>query len=174
MADISGFNANDIEPSQPRELIRPGDYPAVIIDSEMVPTSDGLGQMLKFVHEIIDGPYKGRKLTSRHNLVNRSAEAVRIAKQELSAICRAVGVLTPNDSSELHGRVLMIVVGTKKRNDTGEITNEIKGHKPRQQPGTQPAATNGATGTPGPFSRPEGQSAPPAPPPPPQKAPWSR
>lgn len=174
MADLTGYNANDYEPSQPRELIRNGEYPAIIIDSAMEPTQSG-GQMLKLVHEIIDGPYKGRKLTSRHNLVNRSDEAVRIARQELSAVCRAVGVLTPNDSVQLHGLPLLIVVGSKKRTDNGEIVNEIKGHKPRQQRGAQQPAASGAQP---PVQQPtgsgNGNGAAAAAPPATTRAPWSR
>jgi len=56
---------------------------------------------------------------------------VKIARAELSAICRAVGVLTPRDSCELHNLPLVITVKCKKRPDTGEITNEIKGYSPK-------------------------------------------
>ena len=54
--------------------------------------------------------------------------SVQIAQTELSAICRAVGVLAPNDSVELHNLPLVISVKCKKRDDTGDVTNEVKGY----------------------------------------------
>ena len=51
---------------------------------------------------------------------------MQIAKAELSAICRAVGVLAPNDSTDLHDLPLVIHVKCKKWPDTGDISNEVK------------------------------------------------
>lgn len=42
---------------------------------------------------------------------------VKIARGELSAVCRAVGVMAPKDSVELHNIPLEINVGLKKRDD---------------------------------------------------------
>ena len=61
------------------------------------------------------------------NLENPSQTAVKIARAELSAICRAVGVMTPSDSTDLHNLPLVIKVKCKKRKDTGDLTNEVKG-----------------------------------------------
>jgi hypothetical protein len=59
---------------------------------------------------------------------------VQIARAELSAICRAVGVLAPNESIELHDLPLVVHVKCKKREDTGEIANEIKGYAKKEAP----------------------------------------
>ena len=64
---------------------------------------------------------------------------MKIARAELSAICRAVGVLAPKDSVELHNLPLVIHVRCKKRTDTSEITNEIKGYAKKDQPPTAAA-----------------------------------
>ena len=56
---------------------------------------------------------------------------MKIVRAELSAICRAVGVLTPKDSCELHNLPLVIHVRCKKRGDTGEIISEVKGYSPK-------------------------------------------
>ncbi|MEM9073800.1 MAG: hypothetical protein AAGE52_35240, partial [Myxococcota bacterium] len=42
---------------------------------------------------------------------------------------RAVDVYQPQDSEELHGKPLQIRVVQKKRKDTGELENELKGYK---------------------------------------------
>ena len=59
----------------------------------------------------------------------------------VEAVCRAVSVLAPNDSTELHDLPLVVTVKCKKRDDTGEITNEIKGYAKKESPA--PAGANG-------------------------------
>lgn len=134
MADLRGFDANQVEPSTDFEAIPAGKYLAVIAESEMKPNKAGTGHYLQLAFQIIEGPYKNRFLWARLNLDNPNATAVQIARAELSAICRAVGVLAPNDSVELHNLPLMIHVRCKKRGDTGEIGNEIKGYSKKESP----------------------------------------
>jgi len=122
------FDANQVEPSDDFEPIPAGKYNAVITDSELKETKAGNGTYLQLAFQIIDGEYRNRMLWARLNLDNPNETAVKIAQGELSAICRAVGVLAPTDSVELHDLPLMIHVRCKRRSDTGEITNEIKGY----------------------------------------------
>ena len=122
------FNAHEVEPSVAFEAIPAGKYIAVIVDSEMKQTKSGNGNYLELTFEIIEGEYKGRKVWARLNIDNPNADAVKIAKGELSAICRAVNVMTPNDSADLHNLPLEINVKCKKRDDSDEISNEIKGY----------------------------------------------
>jgi hypothetical protein len=82
-----------------------------------------------------------RFVWARLNLDNPNATAVQIARAELSAICRAVGVMAPKDSVELHNLPLVVHVACKKRSDTGEITNEIKGFSKKEPPQTPTSAT---------------------------------
>ena len=124
------FNANEVEPSTGYDPIPAGKYQAVITESEMKPTRTGNGQYLQLEFEIIEGEYKNRKVWARLNLENANADAVRIARADLSAICRAVNVLQPRDSVELHNLPLTITVRCKKNQDD-EIVNEIKGYGPR-------------------------------------------
>jgi hypothetical protein len=146
MADLRGFDANQVDPTSDFEPIPAGKYLAVITDSELKPNKAGTGHYLQLTFQIIEGPYRNRFLWARLNLDNPNATAVRIARAELSAICRAVGVLAPNDSIELHNLPLVIRVGCKKRSDTGEITNEIKGYAKKDAP---PVVTTApANGTP--------------------------
>ena len=142
MANLNGFNANEVDPAVGFDPIPAGKYLAVITESEMKPTKAGTGQYLQLTFQVIDGEYKGRLIWARLNLDNPSDMAVKIARAELSAICRAIGVMAPKDSVELHNLPLVIKVGCKKRDDTGDITNEIKGYEGKQQaaPGTAPAA----------------------------------
>lgn len=145
MATLNGFNANQVEPSQDFEPIPAGKYLAVITESEMKPTKNGGGQYLQLTFQVLDGPYKGRCVWARLNLHNTNATTVQIARQELSAVCRAVGVMTPVDSVELHNIPLVITVKLKKRQDTGDMGNEVRGYAKRDAApaSAQPAqATN--------------------------------
>jgi len=142
------FNANEVEPSKAFDPIPAGKYIAVITDSEMKETRAGTGRYLQLEFEITDGEYAGRKLWSRLNIENQNAEAVRLARADLSAICRAVNVLTPSDSIDLHNLPLVIKVHCRKDKNTGEITNDIRGYEskanykpePKQAPATPTTA----------------------------------
>jgi len=143
MADLSvvfdgqSFDANNIEPSQPRELLPPGNYIAQIIDSEMKETKTG-GKMLKLSFEITEGQHARRRVWSNLNLVNSNATAVDIAQRDLSAICRAIGQLQLSDSDQLHYQPMQITVAIKPPQGIYEASNEVKGYAPCS--GANPAA----------------------------------
>ena len=128
MANLNNFDANNVDPSVALDPIPAGKYIAVITETEMKPTKAGGGKYLQLTFQIVDGEYKGRLVWARLNLENKSEMTVKIARGELSAICRAVGVMAPKDSVELHNIPLEINVGLKKRDDNGEFTNVIKGY----------------------------------------------
>jgi len=134
MANLNGFNASEVEPAARFEPIPAGKYVALITESELKPTKAGTGHYLQLTFQVQDGEYKGRILWSRLNLDNPNATAVQIARSELSAICRAVGVMEPKDSVDLHNLPLVIDVKCRKRADTDEITNEIGGYTKREAP----------------------------------------
>lgn len=145
MANLAGFNANTVEPNSEFEAIPAGKYLAAITNSEMKPTKNGGGAYLELTFQVIEGEFKGRMLWARLNLENQNPTAVKIARGDLSAICRAVNVLEPRDSNELHNLPLVISVKQKARPDTGEIANEIKGYEKKDaaQPAKpQQAVTN--------------------------------
>ena len=129
MATIN-FNANEVEPSSSFDAIPAGKYLAVITNSDEKKTKKGDGAYLQFEFEIVEGEYKNRRLWARLNMKNDNAETVRIARADLAAICRAVNVMQPRDTIELHNLPLTIVVKCRKNQDD-EIVNEIKGYAPK-------------------------------------------
>ena len=164
---LLNFNATEVAPTAPLEALPAGTYECVIIESEMLPTKAGNGSFLKLTFEVVSGEHAGRRLWARLNLDNPSKTAVEIARAELSAICHAVNVLTPQDSSELHNLPLLVTVKVRQLDD-GAV-NDIKGYAPvsrataRQaaapaaQPASAPAAAStapqGAAGTVPPWQR---------------------
>jgi hypothetical protein len=143
MAHLGDFNANDVQPAVGFDPIPAGKYLAVIADSELKPTKSESGNYLELRFQVIDGEHKDRLLWSRLNLENANATAVKMARAELSAICRAVGVMAPKDSIELHDLPLMITVAHKQRAGNGEITNVIKGYSKKDAVTQAPPADTG-------------------------------
>lgn len=148
MADLQGFNANDVDPRGDFDPLPSGKYVAVITESEMTLTKSGGGHYLKLTFEVVDGEYKGRKLWGRLNLDNPNAKAVAIARAELSAICRAVGVMQPKDSVELHNIPLVLSVKAKKRKDEDELENVIAKYERKEAAAGQPQQAAPASTTP--------------------------
>ena len=144
MAILNGFDANQVEPTTEFDAIPAGKYLAVITESEVKANKAGTGSFLKLTFQIIEGEYKNRLLWARLNLDNPNDTAVKIARAELSAICRAVGVMKPSDSAELHNLPLVIKVKCKRRKDTDELTNELGGYERKEAAAGKPiqAATN--------------------------------
>ena len=151
MADLTGFDASKVEPSG--GAIPKGEYQVVIVESEKVATKAGTGYLLKLQMQVVEGEFKGHQLTDRLNLWNENDTARRIAQGTLSAICRAVNVLTPQGSEQLHHKQLTAVVNVDELPD-GRLSNDVKGYKPRQSSaptfGTPASAATGG-GKPNPF-----------------------
>ena len=138
MANLNGFDARQVDPASDFEPIPAGKYLAIITESAMKPTKSGSGSYLELVFEVIEGQFKARNLWARLNLDNPNPLTVQIARAELSAICRATGVMQPKDSIELHNLPLLLTVKCKKREDTGDITNEVKGYAKKEAAAGQP------------------------------------
>jgi hypothetical protein len=145
MANLNGFDARTVDPTTDFEPIPAGKYLAAITESEMKETKNGSGRYLQLTFSILEGEHKNRVLWARLNLDNPNATAVKIARAELSAICHAVGVMAPKDSVELHNLPLVITVKLKKRQDTDELTNEIKGYAKKEAAAGVPQQATGST-----------------------------
>lgn len=143
MADLGGhFDASQVEPLGSMEPLPAGKYLAVITDSEIKETKAGTGKYLKLTFDVIDGKSKGRKIWAQLNILNPNSVATEIARRELSAIAHAVGVMQFRDSAALHGIPLAITLKLVRRDDNGEMKNEIAAYEKRDTmlaPTTAPA-----------------------------------
>lgn len=130
MAQIM-FDATQVAPQESLSPIPAGTYLAHIIDSEVRPLKSGMGQALALTFEVLDGPYRGRKVFTQLNVQHRgSPDAERIAQAQLSALCHATGVLKLSDSTQLHMRPVRIRVKIRK-DETGQYgdRNEVTGYE---------------------------------------------
>ena len=98
----STFDATTVEPAKAFEALAQGKYVAQIVKSALSVTKDGMGQFLSLELDVLEGPYQGRKLFDRLNLINPNPQTVEIARRTLSAICHATGRMQVQDSQELH------------------------------------------------------------------------
>ena len=90
-----------------------------------------------FRSEIISGDCKGRKVFAWITFEHRtSPDAQRIGREQLSAICRAVGVTQLNDTAQLHNLPMLITVAIDKSDPT---RNVIKSYKPKKSAAAAPA-----------------------------------
>ena len=130
------FDANSVEPSN-FDVFPAGKYLAQIVASEMRPTKDGRGQYLFLELDILEGPFAGRKLFDRLNLVNDNPDTVDIATRTLSSICRATGQMQVKDSEQLH--LIPLIADVRVRPPKGQYgeSNAIR-YLPRN--GSAPAA----------------------------------
>lgn len=115
MSILDGFNANDIPETTPisRGPLPEGDYDVEIDDTEEKETKSGTGRYLQVTFKVISGPHADRKIWARLNLANSSEKAVEIARMDLAAICRAVGLVQPKTITQFIGRRLIVRVAHK-------------------------------------------------------------
>lgn len=138
MPSLSGFDASAVPEQQEFSALPEGQYVMIAIGSELKPTKSGNGEYLQFTLEVLDGPFKGRKIWDRMNIRNPNSTAVDIANRQLAAMCRAVGVIKPNDSAELHNRPMLVTVAIEV-DDRRRESNVVKKYD-SVSGGAQPAA----------------------------------
>ena len=124
------FDATQHDPNVGFEPIPAGDYVAMVIESEVRATQAGTGSGLNLTWEILDGPYKGRRLWQWLNINNPSKQAEEIGQRELSNVCHAVGKLRVADSAELHNtpctvKVKFTPAGKDRKGVYRDARNEI-------------------------------------------------
>src|SRR5690625_4227929 len=148
-APLGQYDVSNVEANGQPDPIPASWYTANIVESEMKPTKAGDGAYLQIVEQIVDGPYKGRKIYDRLNLQNNNTTAVEIAYGTLKAIYQAVGLQRADDSSQLHGIVHKVKVKVRAANGNYAATNEITAYDPANsahpvETGAGPAANPNA------------------------------
>ena len=122
------FNAEEVEPQSDFSPLPVGNYTVVITQSEMKPTKTGNGQYLQLTLQVVEGEYKNRLIFDRLNIQNPNSVAQQIAQKALSSICRAVGVMHPKDSEELHDKPFSVKIGIRPASGEYGESNIVKGY----------------------------------------------
>lgn len=146
MANLS-FDATTVAPAESIGPIPAGVYVAQVTESDVVPLKSGNGRALSLTFQVLQGPYANRKVWARLNIQHSNAEAERIAQQQLSALCHAVGKPRLTDTTELHMKPVQIRVKIRKDEsgqygDRNEVTGfeAVAGGAAVPKPGAMPAA----------------------------------
>ncbi|CAB4144010.1 Protein of unknown function DUF669 [uncultured Caudovirales phage] len=126
MAQLN-FDANNVEPSESFDVLPKGKYLAMAVASQIKPTKSGTGEYLEITFEVLDGQGKGRKIWERLNIRNSNKKAEEISQRQLSALCRAVGVLNLQDSDQLHNIPVVLEVDVEER-EGYSAQNRVKGY----------------------------------------------
>ena len=139
---MSEFNWNEFDAATvdtpSRDPVPAGDYVATVTDSAIKANKAGTGEYLSLTFQIADGDHAGRFVWANLNLVHPNEKAVAIARAELAGLCKAVGVLNPKDSADLHNMPVLIRVAVDKDRD-GNPRNVVKGFKPAASQATSQA-----------------------------------
>ena len=133
MADLGGTFDAQAKENNESSCLPAGEYDCVCIKSEKKATKAHDGEYLACEFKVTRGEFQNRSIFCNFNLwLNPSKDqAVKIAKGQFSQFCRAVGVLTPKDSSELHDKPFIVKINAKE----GEMgmQNNCQKFSPRPQ-----------------------------------------
>lgn len=129
MANIGyAYNANAV-PSSGYTPLPAGEYEMEIVETDYDVNAKGTGMVLKCRAQIVGGDYDGRPFYINYNLEHADPQTMEIGQRDFAGLRRATGVLSPNDTSELHhhafrARVDVAMVGVELRNSIAAIAPE--------------------------------------------------
>lgn len=121
-----GFDAAQFAGVAKIDSVPAGDYEVAIVESYYQETASGNGHYFKFVSEVLEGDYKGRRIFINLCVDHPNDRTVMMAKSDLGLICKAVGVPSPKDTSELHNRPFCLTLRNKRDSRTGEESSEVR------------------------------------------------
>lgn len=175
----TGFNANEHEPMD-FDLLPTGWHRVCVVASEnktaqKANPNGSKNEYIELTIKVMDGPSKGRQLWENLNFWNQNPEAVKWAHRTFGSICRAVGILVPQRTEEIHNMPFGIKIGHKK-DSQGEMRERIQAYcTDRELPAkiatnptpSNPTAQQAAWHTPAPGATPQQPPPPPTRPAPP-------
>jgi hypothetical protein len=118
------------------ELLQDGQYQMSIIDSERRTPRSGDGEYIQLALRVMSGKYEGRVIFHRLHVLTANATTRRIAEAELASICRAAGIDKLRDTTQLHGKPIIVTLG-HRRDAGGQTLNVPRSYAPfrEEQPG---------------------------------------
>lgn len=152
------FNANSVEPMQPRTYgpLPAGDYEMIIVKSDVKLTKAGTGHYIELEMQVVSGEHSGRRHWERLNVDNPNKQSEEIAKEALAALCFAVGVTDVEDTAQLHDIPFVAHMEIdRKEPDRNKITGyATAGAAPAAKPAAAPAPRPAAPAAAAPARKP--------------------
>jgi hypothetical protein len=128
LMDIIGTGPLPVAASH--EPLPDGEYDVVVHSAEVATTKSG-GKMIKLRLDVEAPTHQGRVLFASLNIRNANEKAEQIGREQLGAVCAAIGIGTPRSTDELVGGRMTVRVVAKA--DPGyEPRNEIKRYTARK------------------------------------------
>ena len=122
------FNAATVAPKMGMDPIPQGTYRVAIVKSEHKEPV-GKAPYLYFGFQVIEGEQKGRYINVNLNLEHDKESVRQMAMGELSCICHACGVVTIQDSQDLHNIPMEVDVVVTPPKDGYDAGNKIKQYR---------------------------------------------
>lgn len=95
-----------------------------IVESTYEPTPCGKGMVLRCLTQEIGGTHEGRLAFLNFMLEHDDEKRQERGQRDFAALRRAIGVLSPQDTEELHFKPFQVKIGTRS-NSRGEPENVI-------------------------------------------------
>jgi hypothetical protein len=135
MGNLTDFHDDTIRPGM-RTVLPAGDYVAQAIDFDFKPPKkDPNGQMAVVRFQIVNGPYRPRRILDRIILkYPKNPEAERLGRIRLQTFSHAAIGRAASDTSELQYKPVVLTVATRDDDKYGP-QNEIRNYQPLP-PGT--------------------------------------
>lgn len=134
------FDSSTYKDMQDVQPVPPGEYTAIITESDIKDNSDGRGKHIKMIYEIqAPESYKGRKVFDNINMTHddmnsdpKKEEMVRIGRERFATLTRAIfgDNRKVQDTSELHMRAVNLTVSIKPAQGQWGPANNIKKFAP--------------------------------------------
>lgn len=149
--DATSYTPAAAGASATRAPLPKGDYPAIIIESEIKTTKAGDGQYIELAMQVIDGEYSGRRIWDRLNVSNPNKQAEEIAKAALQSLCVALSIKVLNDTSELHDKPFLLALDIDRKDPT---RNRVMAYLPPLTAGAAAMAASRSSAAPAPAKKP--------------------
>ena len=134
--DVSTYEAPKRTSFEP---LPPGDYNAMISNSEMKTTKAGTGEYLELTIQIVDGAHSGRRIWENLNVKNANKVAEEIARSQLNGIKAACNIEKLESSEQLHDIPFVLSLDIDRREPT---RNKVMGYTSVAK-APRPAVTSG-------------------------------
>lgn len=142
MPSLGNFDPNQYQNTY--EPLPAGDYLVMISESSIDTLDDGV-QKVKVTMEVMQPEqYYSRKAFASYTLESPNARHVEIGRKILANLCRAIGVMAPRETEELHGIPFFVRLAVEQWDD-GSLHNEAKAYWSTQSQAPPQPKPKGAT-----------------------------
>jgi len=113
-----------------------GWYDVLCENAETKKNKNGQGEHISATFVIVSEEYKGRKVFVNWNTVNPNETAQKIGRGELARFCKAAGLESPKDESDLVDLMVRVKIGRDKKDAE---RNTVKAYKSIDDGACEPA-----------------------------------